>query len=76
MLREIDEPSLCNILVYKHEPQEELGNTNDSAPSQLPQDWEDIDPHAIPEDVVEEVKLKKFSTGIHVVQATVAYHET
>ncbi len=67
MLSEIDEPTLCNILVYLKD--------DDDMRSPTPQGWEVGSTHAIKQDLSNEVKLKQASTQLHKIQATVVYRD-
>ena len=63
MLSDIQEPALCNILAYIKDEGQDV--TADG--------WEDTHTHAIEMDSATEVKLKKASTSVHQIQATVVY---
>lgn len=66
MLSDIQEPALCNILAYVKDD----GHQDSTADG-----WEDTHTHAIEMDSATEVKLKKASTSVHQIQATVVYRD-
>ncbi|KAG8894931.1 60S ribosomal protein L15 [Tulasnella sp. 403] len=61
MLSEIQEPTLCNILVYLKDDASDGTPTGES----LPDAWEDAHPHAIEQEFATEVKLKHAATSLH-----------
>ncbi|KAG9042918.1 Mitotic spindle checkpoint component mad2 [Tulasnella sp. UAMH 9824] len=65
MLSDIQEPALCNILAY----------IKDDGQDAAADGWEDTHTHAIEMDSATEVKLKKASTSVHQIQATVVYRD-
>lgn len=67
MLREIAEPTLCNILLHLKDGE---------SSSELPEGWEDAPTtHPIEQDYASEVKLKHASTVKHRVLASVVYQD-
>ncbi|ORY27436.1 putative mitotic spindle checkpoint-related protein [Naematelia encephala] len=50
-----------------------LAYTNDSPDVAIPATWGDADPHLIDRGQVEQVRLRSFSTNVHLLEAMVAY---